>query len=147
MSNSVINNPATVNSSTPSSPRVDNGNRPLTEQVDKLRGILLRKDTAETLGQGLGLLFSVVKETMVLLWLAFCWCIVAIAWLGNKTTQAGQQAKQQWTTFQESTQDRTPSDIAAETSKTVLNSSKTVMEQILTTAKKQVGILDDESQN
>jgi hypothetical protein len=75
---------------------------------------------------------------------AFLW---AIAWLGNKTTQAGQQAKQQWTTFQESTQDRTPSDIAAETSKTVLNSSKTVMEQIVSTAKKQVGILDDESQN
>jgi hypothetical protein len=147
MSNSVINNSAAVNSSTHSSTSVDNSNRPLMEQVDKLRAILFRKDTAATLGQGAGLIFTVLKETAVLLWLALCWCIVAIAWLGNKTTQAGHQAKQQWTTFQESTQDRTPSDIAAETSKTVLNSSKTVMEQIVSTAKKQVGILNDESQN
>ncbi|UBF30542.1 hypothetical protein K9N68_35790 (plasmid) [Kovacikia minuta CCNUW1] len=118
-------------------------NNPLAEQADKLKGILFTKDTATTLGQSVRLIFVVLKEALVLAWLALCWGIVAIGWLGNKSTQTGQQLRQQLTTFQETHQDQTASDIATETSKSVLNSSKTVVEQILTEAKKQVGLLDE----
>jgi hypothetical protein len=129
----------------PTNPIPDPGtaNNPLREQADKLKGILFTKDTAATLGQSVRLLFVVLKEALVLAWLAVCWGIVAIGWLGNKTTETGQQFKQQWTTFQETHQNQTASDIVAETSKSVLNSSKTVMGQIMTGAKKQVGLLDE----
>ncbi len=127
----------------PSSADPDSANNPLKEQADKLKGSLFTKDTAATLGQSVRLIFVMLKEALVLAWLALCWGIVAISWLGNKTTQTGQQFRQQLTTFQETHQDQTASDIAAETSKSVLNTSKTVIEQILTGAKKQVGLLDE----
>jgi hypothetical protein len=139
MTNSIMDDRSTANPTTNS----DLANNPLREQADKLKELLFTKDTAATLGQSVRLILVLLKEALVLAWLTLCWGIVAIGWLGNKTTETGQQFKQQLSTFQEAHQNQTVSDIAAETSKSVLNSSKSVMEQIVTGAKKQVGLLDE----
>jgi hypothetical protein len=119
------------------------GNGPLNEQVDKLKSLLFTKDTVTTLGQSINLVITLVKETLILGWLALCWTIVAIGWLGKTGLQTGEYLKQKLINLQESYQDRSPSDIATETRKTVMSSGKTIAEQILTGAKKQVGLLDE----
>lgn len=143
MSNSVMNNQASVNSSNSVTPESNALKNPLPEQVNKLRQILFTKDTATTFGQSFRLLGVLIKEMAVLAWLALCWGIVAIGWLVNKTGQTGQFLQASWTTLQTSNQHHTPSEIATETGKTVLNKGKTAIAQIMTEAKKQVGLVDE----
>lgn len=143
MSNSVMNNQASVNSSNSATAKSSSLNNPLPEQVNKLRQLLFTKDTATTFGQSFRLLGVLIKEIVVLAWLALCWGIVAIGWLVNKTGQTGQLLQESWTKLQESNQNHTPSEIATETGKTVLNKGKTAIAQIMTEAKKQVGLVDE----
>lgn len=118
----------------------DTLNSPISEQLAKLKGLLFAKDTATTLGQGLNLIFVVVRESLVLAWLAFCWAIVAVSWIGQKSIQGGQSARNLYTSLQESHQNQTASDIASEAGKSLLDQSKITFNRVVTTAKQQVGL-------
>lgn len=113
---------------------------PISEQVEKLKSLLFDKDTARTLGQGLSLIFVVVREALVLAWLAFCWATVAVNWLGHKTVQGGQSARNLYVSLQEENQNRTASDIASDAGKSLVDQSKNTFNRVVETAKQQVGI-------
>ncbi len=115
-------------------------NSPVSGQVEKLKNLLFAKDTAKTLGQSLSLIVVVVRESLVLAWLAFCWAIVAISWLGQKTVKGGQSIRSLYVSLQESNQNRTASDIASEAGKSLIDQSKNTVDRIVETAKQQVGI-------
>ncbi|MGP1384651.1 MAG: hypothetical protein ACTS2F_13895 [Thainema sp.] len=113
---------------------------PISEQVEKLKKLLFDKDTAKTLGQGLSLIFIVIREALVLAWLAFCWAIVAVNWLGHKTVEGGQSARNLYVSLQEENQNRTASDIASGAGKSLVDQSKNTFNRVVETAKQQVGI-------
>jgi hypothetical protein len=140
MSNPTLNPRTSTKASTTDSSAISS---PLNTQIRKLKQLLFTKDTATNLGESLRILFALLKETLMLIWLALCWGIVAIAWLATKTTQAGQTANNWWVTLQEARQHQTASDIAIGIGKSVLNTSKALVKQILTKAKKQVGLSDE----
>lgn len=137
MSNPSLNDRPFADSTSPNSNAFNN---PVAEQFQKLKQMVFTKDTARSLGQSLRLIFVVIRESLVLAWLALCWAIVAMSWLTTKTKQTSQTLKDNWTTFQESHQNQSASEIATETGKSVLNSSKSAIDRIVVEAKKQVGL-------
>lgn len=122
------------------------GSNPAAAQLNKLQQILFTRDTAVTFSQSLRLLLTLVKESLVLLWLGLCYGFVAFGWLGNKVVQMAQATKSRLTTLQETSREQSVTEIAAETGKTVLTSSKATIDYMMTQAKKQVGLLDESNQ-
>jgi hypothetical protein len=115
---------------------------PAIAQLHKLRQIALTRDTVSTFSQSIRLLFTLLKETGILLWLAVCYGLIAIGWVGNKAVESGQRAKSWLNSLRESSQNQSATEIAAETGKSVLAGSKTTIDYVMTQAKKQVGLID-----
>lgn len=138
MSNATINKPAStkiaMNQSEESNPTI--------AQLNKLRQIIFTRDTALTFSQSIRLLFTLLKESLVLLWLALCYTLVALGWLGNKAIQSGQVTQKWVSTLRETSREQSPGEVAAETGRTVLDGSKVAIDYVMTQARKQVGLTD-----
>jgi hypothetical protein len=119
---------------------------PTLAQLNKLQQLVFTRDTAITFTQSLRLLFVLVKESLVLLWLGLCYGLVAAGWLMSKVFHLGGNTKIWVNSIQEASREQSVSEIATEVGKTVLTSSKVTFDQVMTQAKKQVGLLDEENQ-
>jgi hypothetical protein len=118
-------------------------NSPISSQVEKLRQVILQRDTIDSFQQSLGLLFTVLKETTLLLWLVLCFSIVALTWLGEKAIALGRSLKTGLIELQENSRGQAPAEILSSTSRSVLLSSQSVANYLVTQAKQQVGLSDD----
>jgi hypothetical protein len=113
-------------------------------QAAKLREILANPQTATTYRQAGTLTWSIIRETGLLVWLVICLVLVAGEWLVKNTNQVVDSV-QTWL----ETSDQPQPDAAAsksteerfsETSKTVLEASKTGLTKAVALAKSQLGI-------
>ncbi len=151
MSNSILNTStpqSLASENNQHSAQSDNTARttmPMTEQLHKMKQLLMNHDTAKTFQQSCRLLLSLLKETVVLLWLAICWVIVGTTWVvdrGRSLTITFQHLRDQ---LNKAKQERTPKEIVTEASQTLVQNSKTAMRSLVSEAKKQVGISDTQS--
>jgi hypothetical protein len=134
MSSTIANEPEVLNHDNTDSNIV---NTPIAEQFDKLKQIFLVNDTAKTFEQSLRLLFILIRESMILIWLALCWGVVALNWANVHLKQIGQGAKSWWNAFQEVDQHKSKMDIATEI-------VQNTMQNLVAKAKKQVGLQDNQ---
>ncbi len=106
----------------------------ISEQFTKLKDLFLLQDTGKTFIKSLRLLFIVIKESMILMWLALCWCVVGISLMGSKTTQASEKIVSWWHSL--SNQNKSTKEVAATTLRQAAQS-------IISKARKQVGLQID----
>jgi hypothetical protein len=118
-------------------------NNPISSQVEKLRQVVLQRDTIESFQQSIGLLFTVLRETALLLWLVLCFSIVALTWLGEKAITSGRSLKIGLTELQENSRGQDPGELLSNTSRSVLLTSRSAASYLVTQAKQQVGLSDD----
>jgi hypothetical protein len=109
----------------------------ISEQFNKLKQLVVVNDTARTFKKSLRLLFVLIRESMILIWLAVCWGIVAVHWVGTYSTQMGQGVKNWWKAFHEIDSHQSKMDIAAEV-------AQNAMQNLVSKAKKQIGIQDNQ---
>jgi hypothetical protein len=112
-------------------------NTPITEQFNKLKQLFLVNDTARTFEKSLRLLFVLIRESMILIWLSICWGVVALNWVGAHSTQIGQGVKDWWNAFHAGDPHKSKMDIATET-------VQNAMQKLVVNAKKQVGLQDNQ---
>jgi len=115
---------------------------PIVEQFKKLQQMFVMNDTATTFGKSLGLLFVLIKESMILAWLALCWGIVGLSLAGNTAKQMIQGLKDWWNKLHELGQHQSTTDIATETAQSFFSKSQHVVQNLVVEAKKQVGLQD-----
>jgi hypothetical protein len=139
MSNTLINESTVVDRDATNANLADT---PIVEQFKKLQQMFLMNDTATTFGKSLGLLFVLVKESMILAWLALCWGIVGLSLAGNTAKQMIQGLKDWWNKLHELGQHQSTTDIATETAQSFFSKSQHVAQNLVVEAKKQVGLQD-----
>ncbi len=106
----------------------------IANQFQKLKELFLLKDTAKTFTKSLQLLFIVFKESMILIWLSLCWCIVALSLLGDGVIQTTKRINNWWSSL--SSPDTSKKEVAITTFKGAIHS-------LISKAKKQVGLQVD----
>jgi hypothetical protein len=111
-------------------------NDSIAQQFDKLKQLFLVNDTAKTFEKSLHLLFILAKESMILIWLALCWVVVALSWVSVHSTQIVHSVKGWWSAFHDVNPHKSKIDIAAET-------VQNTMQSLVSKAKKQVGLRDN----
>ncbi len=139
MSNTIINAATVVNQDTTNSKVT---NTPIVQQFKKLQQMFLVHDTATTFGKSLGLLFVLIRESMILAWLALCWGIVGLSLAGNTGKQMFQGLKNWWNRLHELGQHQSTTDLATETAQSFFSKSQNVLQNLVVEAKKQVGLQD-----
>jgi hypothetical protein len=111
---------------------------PIIEQFNKLKEIVLVNNTATTFANSLHLLLILIKESMILAWLALCWGIVALSLTGEQLKWLTQHLKHWWQHLNEVGQQKSATDMAqAFTAK-----SQHVFQKLVVEARKQVGLQD-----
>jgi hypothetical protein len=108
-------------------------NAPIVTKFNQLKQIFLNNDTAETFSKSFHLLFVLIKESMILIWLLLCWSIVALSWISDRAKQIYQGVLGWWNTLHAAEQYSSKVDIATET---VQNG----IQKLVAKAKKQVGL-------
>jgi hypothetical protein len=108
-------------------------NTSIVTKFNQLKQIFLNNDTAETFSKSFHLLFVLIKESMILIWLLLCWSIVALSWVSDRTKQIYQGVLGWWNTLHAAEQYSSKVDIATET---VQNG----IQKLVAKAKKQVGL-------
>jgi hypothetical protein len=116
---------------------------PIFSQAEELRKVVLQRDTIVSFQQSTGLLFTVIRETALLLWLVLCFGVVAFTWLSEKAIALGKSVKTGFDDFQENSREQAPAEILSNTGKSVLLTSQSAANYLITYARKQVGIYDD----
>lgn len=106
----------------------------ISNQFNKLKEFFLLKDTAKTFFKSLQLLFIVLKESMILIWLSLCWCVVALSLLGDRVIQAAKSINAWWSSL--SNQNISKKEVAVSTFQDAIHS-------LISKAKKQVGLQVD----
>jgi hypothetical protein len=107
----------------------------ITAQVNQLKQIFSNNNAAETFSKSFHLLFVLIKESTILIWLLLCWCIVALSWSGDRANQMYRGVLGWWKALQTANQYSSKVDLATET---VQNS----IQNIVAKAKKQLGLLE-----
>jgi hypothetical protein len=108
-------------------------NTSIVTKFNQLKQIFLNNDTAETFSKSFHLLFVLIKETTILIWLALCWSIVALSWISDRAKQIYQGVLGWWNTLHAAEQYSSKVDIATET---VHNG----IQSLVAKARKQVGL-------
>jgi hypothetical protein len=134
MSTTRANDPKTSNHDVTNSILVSDS---ITQQFDKLKQLFFVNDTAKTFEKSLHLFFVLTKESMILIWLALCWVIVAVSWVSAHSTQIVHGVKGWWSAFHEVDPHKSKMDIAIET-------IQNTMQSLVLQAKKQVGLQDNQ---
>lgn len=137
MSNTIINEATAVNQDATNSEVTDT---PIVQQFKKLQQMFLVHDTATTFSKSLGLLFVLIRESMILAWLALCWGIVGLSLVGNTAKQMIQGFKDWWNKLHELGQHQSTTEIATETAQSFFSKSQHVVQNLVVEAKKQVGL-------
>lgn len=105
-------------------------------QADKLWQTLSAPTTFSTYQQALNLTWSILKETVLLLWLVLCLVLVFFDWFGNTAIALGRRAKTWFDNLQTSETDQ----IASDTGKALLEVGKTGIASTLSLARAQLGL-------
>jgi hypothetical protein len=92
----------------------DMANHSVAQQFDKLKQLFLVDDTLKTFEKSLHLLFVLIKESIILTWVALCWGIVALNSLGVHSVQLGQEVKAWRNSLQEEAQNKSKIEILTE---------------------------------
>lgn len=140
MANSTIHK-----SSVSQTPTAVHTNNPTVAQLNKLQQLIFTRDTAITFTQSIRLLFMLLKESLILLWLGLCYGFVATGWLISRTIHLGGNTKTWVNSLQEASREQSVPEVATEIGKTVLTNSKATLDRAMNQAKKQVGLLDNEN--
>ncbi len=106
---------------------------PLAEQVIKMKELLVVNDTANTFSKSFRLLFLLLKEAAVLVWLALCWGVVALSWIGDGAKQIGPKLQIVWTSLKALGQRESKVELATGT-------MQNAIQTLVVKAKKQVGV-------
>jgi hypothetical protein len=139
MSNTLINESTVIDRDTTDANAADT---PIVEQFKKLQQMFVMNDTATTFGKSLGLLFVLIRESMVLAWLVLCWGVVGLSLAGNTVKQIFQGFKGWWNRLHELGQHQSTTDIATETAQSFFSKSQHIAQNLVAEAKKQVGLQD-----
>lgn len=108
-------------------------NTPIVTKFNQLKQIFLNNDTVETFSKSFHLLFVLIKETTILIWLALCWSIVALSWISDRTKEIYQGVLDWWNTLHAAEQYSSKVDLATET----VNNG---IQSLVAKARKQVGL-------
>ncbi|PZD71833.1 hypothetical protein C1752_04566 [Acaryochloris thomasi RCC1774] len=106
----------------------------ISDQFKKLKELFLLKDTGKTFAKSLQLLFFVLKESTILVWLTLCWCVVGISLIGNSVTQTAKRLSCWWSSL--SSQKKSKKEVLATTIRHAMSS-------LISKARKQVGLQVD----
>jgi hypothetical protein len=139
MSNTLINESTVANRNTTDSKATDT---PIVQQFKKLQQMFVMNDTATTFGKSLGLLFVLLKESMILAWLALCWGIVGLSLAGNTAKQMFWGLQDWRNKLHELGEHQSTTDIATETAQSFFSKGQHVVQNLVVEAKKQVGLQD-----
>jgi hypothetical protein len=125
-------------SETPNCTHTDSNvtNATISEQFEKLKQLFLIDDTVKTFEKSLRLLFILIRESITLIWLVFCWGIVALNWVGVHARQVSQGFKSWLKAFHAVDEHKSKKDIAAEI-------ARNAMQNLVVKAKKQIGLQDN----
>jgi hypothetical protein len=125
-------------SETPNHTHTDSNakNTTIAEQFDKLKQLFLVDDTVKTFEKSVRLLFTLIRESITLIWLVFCWGIVALNWVGVHARQVAQGLKSWLKAFHAVDEHKSKKDIAAEI-------AQNAMQNLVVKAKKQIGLQDN----
>lgn len=121
MSDTLINKSTAVISEPTDSKTIDT---PIVRQFKKLQQMFLLNDPATTFGKSLGLLFALIKESMILGWLALCWGIVGLSLAGATVKPTCQRLKDWWNRLHELRQHQSTRDIATEAAQSFVSKSQ-----------------------
>jgi hypothetical protein len=119
---------------------VSSENNSVLTQVYKIKQIAFHQDTTTTFGALARLLFNLVRESVVLAWLAICFAVVAVEWLGRRSRAMIQWGKTQFVQVQDSSQQRSSADVASDIGKSLVMTSQGAIAHLLVQAKMQLGI-------
>lgn len=139
MSDTLINKSTAVSSESTDSKTSDT---PIVQQFKKLQQMFLINDPATTFGKSLGLLFTLIKESIILGWLALCWGIVGLSLAGTTIKPTCQGLKDWWNRLHELRQHQSTRDIATEAAQSFVSKSQHIIQNLVVEAKKQVGWQD-----
>lgn len=104
--------------------------------------MFLINEPATTFGKSLGLLFALIKESMILVWLVLCWGIVGLSLAGGNIKPTYQGLTDWWNRLHELRQHQSTKDIATEAAQSFVSKSQNIIQNIVVEAKKQVGWQD-----
>lgn len=136
MFDTLINKSTALSSEPTDSKTLD---KPIVQQFKKLQQMVLINDPATTFGKSLGLLFALIKESMILGWLALCWGIVGLSLAGNTIKPTYQGLKDWWDRLHELRQHQSARDIATEATQSFVSKNQRIIQNLVVEAKKQVG--------
>lgn len=125
---------------------ISHSDNQITVQLGKLRRMIFTRGTAATLGESFQLLIAVLKEVLVLVWLAVCFVLVAFEWVGHRAITAGRSTRIWFSTLEDGNPQQTVSEIAADTGKSLVARSQKTIAQVMVQAKKQLGLPIDSSE-
>jgi len=110
-------------------------------QASKLWDLLFSDETGETYQKTLNLTGTILKETAQLIWLIICSVFVFGAWFGDASMKTGNGLRgwieQQGDPSLAPAKDKTP---LAETGKNLLETGRTGLDNLLNTAREQLGL-------
>ena len=115
---------------------------PMKEQIKTIKQIFLVDETAHTFSKSFQLLFRLVKESLILIWLSLCWGIVAITWMLDRGKATRYQVEQLYEKICTFSQNRTKKEVIVDATQTLSNKSQNTLKTMVIKAKKQVGLQD-----
>ncbi|MBE9177841.1 hypothetical protein IQ268_04495 [Oculatella sp. LEGE 06141] len=110
----------------------------ISSQAAQLWRTISAQETGHTYQQTLAVTWTILKETVVLVWLVMCLAVVAVDWFWNGSIAAGQQART-WFNHFEQPDTRL---MASEAGRAVLSAGKSGVAFTLSQAREQLGLPD-----
>lgn len=139
MSNSIMHESEVINQSANNASKT-----PIFEQFNKLKQLWMVNDTVKIFGTSLQLLFSLIRESTILIWLAICWGIVVLSYFSDPAQQIGARLKSGWNVFKELRKYPSRQEFATQLIQSTFYKSKCSLQNLVVEVKKQVGLKDSQ---
>ncbi|GEM_PF-821088 len=108
----------------------------LSDQADKVWGILTDPNTTSTYTQTLDVTWKIIRETGSLLWLTLCLGLVGVDWFWTRSIGAGRNFRMWLETMEKPSSDK----VTAEAGKAIASVSKNGVSYVVSAARKQLGL-------
>lgn len=112
----------------------------LSDQADKVWGLLTDPNTTSTYTQTLDVTWKIIRETGSLLWLTLCLGLVGVDWFWTRSIGAGRSFRGWLETMEKPSSDK----VTAEAGKAIVSVSKNGVSYVVSTARKQLGLPEKE---
>lgn len=112
----------------------------LSDQADKVWGILTDPNTTSTYTQTLDVTWKIIRETGNLLWLTLCLGLVGVDWFWTRSIGAGRNFRSWLETMEKPSSDK----VTAEAGKAIASVSKNSVSYVVSAARKQLGLPEKE---